>query len=149
VHVVLGFGTQRGQTGLDAFIAPGQRIADVEFGRVELVAGVGRNTAQLCHVVEIEYRLGDFETIRRIDFVDPEQIRLGADERNQRHHQLLADRVDRRIGHLREKLAKVVEQRLAAVRQSTASGESLPIEPVASSPEVAIGSRMNLRSSWL
>ena len=80
VDVVLGFRTQRSQTGFNAFIAPRQRVTDVEFGGVELVAGVGRNTPQLRHVVEIEYRLGDFETIGRIDFVDPEQIGFGTDE---------------------------------------------------------------------
>jgi hypothetical protein len=73
--------------------------------------------AQLCHVVAIEHRLGDFQTVGRVDFVDAEQIRLGADEGYQRHHQLLADRVDRRIGHLREELPEIVEQRLALVRQ--------------------------------
>jgi hypothetical protein len=33
--------TERRQARFDAFLAPGQRIADVEFGRVELVVGVG------------------------------------------------------------------------------------------------------------
>jgi hypothetical protein len=117
VHVVLGFGAQRGQAGLDALVAPGQRIADIEFGRVELVAGVGRDVAQFCHVVDVEHRLGDLETIRRIDLVDPEQVRLGANERDQRHHQLFADGVDRRIGDLREELPEVVEERFAAVRE--------------------------------
>jgi hypothetical protein len=92
VHVVLGFGTQRSQARFDAFVAPGQRIADIEFGRVELVAGVARDVAQLRHVVEVEDRLGHLQAVRRVDFVDPEQVRFGADERNQRHHQLLADR---------------------------------------------------------
>ncbi|CFW31547.1 Uncharacterised protein [Bordetella pertussis] len=32
---------------------------------------------------------------------------------------------------------------------STASGASLPIEPITSSPLAAMGSRMNLKSSWV
>jgi hypothetical protein len=54
---------------------------------------------------------------------------LRADEGHQRHHQLLADRVDRRVGHLREVLLEVVVERLGLL-DSTASGVSLPIEPI-------------------
>ena len=42
-----------------------------------------------------------------------EQVPLGADARLHAHHDRLADRVDRRVGHLREELLEVgVEQRL-------------------------------------
>jgi len=47
----------------------------------------------------------------------PSRLGLGADERHQRHHQLLADRVDGRVGHLREELLEVVVQGLVLVRQ--------------------------------
>ena len=44
-----------------------------------------------------------------------EQVALGADARAHAHHDRLADRVDRRVRHLREELLEVrVEQRLAA-----------------------------------
>ena len=44
-----------------------------------------------------------------------EQIALRADARTHAHHERLADRVDRRIGHLREQLLEVrVEKRLTA-----------------------------------
>ena len=43
-----------------------------------------------------------------------------ADVGHQRHHELLADRVDRRVGHLREELVEAVEERAAHVR---AAGE--------------------------
>ena len=59
-------------------------------------------------------------TSRRIggfDLVDAEQVRLRADERHQRHHELLADRIDRRVGDLREQLLEVVVERLRPVGQ--------------------------------
>ena len=64
--------------------------------------------------------------------VSVKQVRLRADARSQAHHDLLADRVDRRVRDLREQLLEVrVERRLAVVR--TASAKSLPIEPIGSS----------------
>jgi len=45
-------------------------------------------------------------------------------------------------------LLEIVVERLGRL-DSTASGVSLPIEPVASSPPIAMGVRMNLMSSWL
>ena len=62
------------------------------------------------------------------------------------HHDRLADRVDRRVRHLREELLEVrVEERLAAV--STASGVSFPIEPTGSSAFRASGARIAFMSS--
>ena len=46
-----------------------------------------------------------------------EDVAPVADVSGQAHHQLLADRVDRRIGDLREQLFEVVEQQLRLVRQ--------------------------------
>ena len=46
-----------------------------------------------------------------------EQIVLGANRRFGRGHQLLANRIDRRIRHLREQLLEVVVERLRFVRQ--------------------------------
>ncbi|EXI75850.1 MAG: hypothetical protein AW07_00778 [Candidatus Accumulibacter sp. SK-11] len=117
VHMVFGLGAQRREAGFDALPTPGQRIADVELGRVELVVGVGGNPPQFGHVVEIEHRLRHLEPVGWIDLVDAEQVRLRADEGNQGHHQLFADRIDRWIGHLCEELPEVVEQRFAAIRQ--------------------------------
>ena len=45
------------------------------------------------------------------------QIRLGADAGRQRHHQLFADRIDRRIGHLREQLLEIFEEQLRPIGQ--------------------------------
>jgi hypothetical protein len=57
-HRVLGFRAQGGQAGFDAFLAPGQRVADVQFGRTELVLGVTGDLPQLRHVGEGQHRLG-------------------------------------------------------------------------------------------
>lgn len=45
------------------------------------------------------------------------EIGLGPDVRDQRHDQLLADRVDRRVGHLSEQLLEVFEEQLRPLRQ--------------------------------
>ena len=63
-----------------------------------------------------------------------EQVRPRADHRDQRHHQLLADRIDRRVGDLGEVLLEIVVEQLAACCESTAIGVSVPIEPTGSSP---------------
>ena len=118
-HRILGFGAKRGKACLDALLAPGKRIADVQLGRADLVFRVGGNAAQSRHIRIGEHRLRDFQTIRRVNLVDAEKVRLRSDERHQRHHQLLTDRVDRWIGNLGEQLTEVVVQRLVAVRQDS------------------------------
>ena len=60
-----------------------------------------------------------------------QQVALAAEVREQRRHQLLEVRIQRRVGHLREELLEiVVEQLRPSLRQ--ASGVSVPIEPIAS-----------------
>jgi hypothetical protein len=61
---------QRSQTGFDAFLAPGHRVADVEFERAELAAGVFLDVTQLLHVGEGQHRLRNFQTDRRVDVVE-------------------------------------------------------------------------------
>ncbi len=46
-----------------------------------------------------------------------EQVRPRPDDRDQAHHQFFADRIDRRVGDLREVLLEVGEQLLRLVRQ--------------------------------
>ena len=119
---VLRLGAQRGQLGLHAFAAPGQRVGDVDGVGLELAAGVPLDRAQPGHVVEIEDGLLDLQPHLRVDRVDVQQVGLGADEAVQRHHDGLADRVDRRVGHLGEQLLEVVVQRLVLVRQHRQRG---------------------------
>ncbi len=45
------------------------------------------------------------------------QVGLRSDVRHQRHDELLADRIDRRIRHLREELLEILEEQLRPVRQ--------------------------------
>ncbi len=61
-------------------------------------------------------RLRDFEPIVCAGLV-PQEIRPRSDHRDQRHDELLADRIDRRVGDLGEVLLEVVEQQLRLARQ--------------------------------
>ena len=65
----------------------------------------------------------------------------------QAHHDVLADRVDRRVRDLREALLEVGEERRARGRRRTASARSLPIEPVGSRPSRSSGASSTRRSS--
>jgi len=108
---------ERGQACFDALLAPRKRVADVDLEALELARGKALDVADLVHVLEVEHGLAHFQTHRRVDVVDVEQVGLRADKAHQRHDELLADRVDGRIGHLREQLLEVAVQRLVAVRQ--------------------------------
>ena len=101
-------GAERCQLGLHALAAPGQRVGDVQRVAAELALRVFVDIAQLGHVGKVKNRLGHFQPHRRVDLVDVQQVRLGADEAHQAHHNRFADRVDRRVGHLREELLEVV-----------------------------------------
>ena len=94
---------------------PRRRVGDVQRVAAELALRDRVDVAQLGHVGEVQHRLAHFQPHRRVDLVDVEQVGLGADEGHQRHHDRLADRVDRRVGHLREQLLEVVVERLVLV----------------------------------
>ena len=114
---VHAFRTQGSEFGFDTFITPGQRVGDTQLVALELARGVLVDVAQPRHVVEVEHRLRHFQAHRRIHRVDVQQIRFGTDEGHQRHHDVFADGVDRRVGHLGEQLLEVVVERLVFVRQ--------------------------------
>ena len=68
--------------------------------------------ADLLEVAIGEDGLAHFETFAlRIAFVI-EDVRARPDEGDEAHDQFFADRVDRRIGHLREILLEIGEERL-------------------------------------
>ena len=74
-------------------------------------------------------KTGNGSTIWRQDAgVRLEEVGLGADRARQRGHQLLADRVQRRVGHLGEQLGEVVEEqpRLVAERRDRGVGAHRP-----------------------
>src|SRR3546814_6991950 len=81
---------------------------EVQLEAAELVGSDVRDIANLRHRGAVQHGLRDFQPQRRVDVVDVQQIRFGADERNQRHHQLFAYGVDGRVGNLREQLAEIV-----------------------------------------
>ncbi len=82
-----------------------ERIARQRGDRPHLLeVGVGQD--RLCHL----------EPIVRPGMM-AQQVRPRADHRHQRHHQCLADRIDRRIGDLREVLLEIVVQQFWLVRQ--------------------------------
>ena len=112
------FGAQRCQLGFHAFATPQSGVSDVQSRTLELSLGGLLDVAQLGHVGEVQDRLAHFEAHRRVDLVDVQQVRLGADEGHQRHHDRFADRVNRGVGHLREQLLEVVVQRLVFVGQN-------------------------------
>src|SRR6266853_1609094 len=48
-----------------------------------------------------------------------ENVALASDVTDERHHDLFANRVNRRIGDLREELLEIIEQRLRTVRETS------------------------------
>ena len=58
-----------------------------------------------------ENRAGQADDAGAVVFLRKD-VALVADIRRQAHDQLFADRIDRRVGHLREALLEVVEQQL-------------------------------------
>ena len=107
--------TQGRQFGFHTFVAPRQRVGDVERITTELAVRVPVDIVQLRHVGKTQDRLRDFKPHRRVDLVDVEQVGLGPDEGHQRHHDRLPDRIDRRIRDLCKQLLEVVVQRLVLV----------------------------------
>ncbi len=76
--------------------------------------GAGTYVTQLLELAVAQDRVRDHELARVLGRL-VEQVALGADARGDAHHGRFADRVDRRIRHLREQLLEVrVEQWLAA-----------------------------------
>ena len=63
-------------------------------------------------------RLPNFQTLAAGIAVEIKQVRARADERNKAHHQFFADRVNRRIGDLREILLEVGIEQLGLVGQN-------------------------------
>ena len=102
----------------DALEPLAQRLA-VAAG-VEEDVDVGRTDARLAGAAQAHHVLGGEDRMRQLEAAHVlgrlgQQVALGPDEAHQRHDELLAQRVDRRVGHLREELLEVGEQELRAV----------------------------------
>ena len=89
-------------------------------GGVERIGAECRNQCldrvDLLQIAVGQDRLRHFEPMMRAGFV-AQQVRPRPDHRDQRHHQFLADRVDRRVGDLREILLEVIVEQLGLGRQ--------------------------------
>ena len=116
-HGVLGLRGERRNPRLDPLGPPGGRIADVEYRGLELGPRKSMNLTDLGNFLRVKNWLCDLQTNRRIDVIQIQQIGLGSNEADQGHHHLLADRVNRRIGDLREQLAEVVIKRFVLARE--------------------------------
>ena len=108
-----GAGAQCRHARFNPILSPCHWIGDVQLEATKLVRRDVGNATDLSHVLLIQHGLGDFKAQRRVDVVDIEQVGLGADKRHQRHHQLFADGVDRRVGHLGKELAEIVVERFS------------------------------------
>ena len=114
-HGLLGRGAERVERRRHAFGAVADRIGDVERLRLERVVVHVADGADLLEVLVGEDRLAHFEPLALARAVEVEQVRPRPDERDEAHHQLLADRVDRRVGDLREVLLEVGVEQLRLV----------------------------------
>src|SRR3546814_3463511 len=88
-------------------------------GRVERRSSEGTvdrlmDRADLLQILIGEDRLRYFQPLERAGMV-AEQVRTWADHRYERHHHRFADRIDRRVGELREVLLEIIVEQLGAL----------------------------------
>ena len=76
---------------------------------------------QLREIVVRDHRRVHLDVVAR-SRIGRQQVGLGAQRRSHVGHQLLADRVQRRVGHLREELLEVVVQEPRAIRENGERG---------------------------
>ena len=100
---------------------------------------------QSAQVVVVQDRAGQHDLAGRLRR-RVQQVALAADALTEAGDDLLADGVQRRVGHLREQLLEVVEQQSRASREDR-DRVSVPIEPIASAPVTAIGFTNRFKSS--
>ena len=112
LHGIDRGGANARQARFNAVGAPGERIRDVEFARMELVVRKAADRADALHLRFSEHRLLDLKANRGIRCHDVEEVRTRTDEAYERRHHFLADRIDRRVRHLSEKLTEIVVEHL-------------------------------------
>ena len=74
------------------------------------------DVTQLGQLIVVDDRIADVDLAARFR-LGPEQVALGADRRFHRRHQLFSNRVERRVGDLREELLEIVVEQARALRQ--------------------------------
>ena len=116
VHGDFGALAQARQRLLHAARALFDVIGDVERLGVERILKMA-DAADLLEVLVGEDRLAHFEALLLGVAGRIEQVGARPDERHEAHDELLADRVDRRIGDLREILLEIAVEQLRAIGQ--------------------------------
>ena len=116
VDGLLGRGAQHVERRAHALGAAVGRIGDVERLGLERVAVHVADGADLLQVLIGEDRLAHLEPLAPALADGVEQVGARADEGDQAHHQLLADRIDRRVGDLGEVLLEIGVEQLRLVR---------------------------------
>ena len=116
-HRLLGLRAERVERRLHAGRAVLGRARGVERQRLELLIADLGDRADFLQVRVGEDRLAHFQPLGVRQAFEIEQVRPRADDRNEAHDELLADRIDRRVRHLREILLEIGEQQLRLVRQ--------------------------------
>ena len=90
---------------------------DVERDGAELVVGDLADAPDALQIVVGQDRMRRLEPLLLRGAFEVEQVRPRPDEGHERHDELLADRVDRRVGHLGEVLLEIRVQQLGLVGQ--------------------------------
>ncbi len=116
-HGALGALAQPVDRHLHAFAAALACKGDVERLRLEMVVGDVADQADLLQVLIGEDRLAHFQALPLRGALQVEEVRPRSDEGDEAHHRLFADRVDRRVGDLREVLLEIVVEQLRLARE--------------------------------
>ena len=118
LHGALGKPADAVKGRFHVFRPVGHIIGDIDGGRAEGVFTYLADGANAFEVLIGENGLRDFQPHMRGGAFEVQKIWPWADEGDQRHHQLFADGIDRRIGHLREVLLEIGIKHLGPVREN-------------------------------
>ncbi len=117
LHGLGGAGAESFECRANTFDAFVGRVADAELAGPERVVDVVLDPPHPFEAHIREDRVVHLESLLRSAHVEVQQVRPRPDEGHERHHRLLANRVDRRIRDLGEALLEVVGEELGAVGQ--------------------------------
>ena len=103
-----------------------ERLARVAVGREQhrqrrAAKVVERALGELRQLVVRQYGVRQLEEARLLRRLG-EQVPLAADAADERHHELLADRIDRRVGDLGELLLEIAEEQLRTIAEDGERG---------------------------
>ena len=122
------------------------RVRDVERDRGELVVLDLADLADALQILVRQDRLVHLEPLLLGGALQVEDVGARPDEGDEADYELLADRIDRRVRHLREVLLESVCKSFD-FDDKAEIGVSLPMEPMASWPASAMGFIKSLRLS--